>query len=220
VPVRTNETRGGRRAGAGALALALACALGGAGAASAQDATSCGAPACLGVALSPELRMQLEHDGATPLDVFEHGLTLSYEGAGPMTVRLVAARYDNGRLVRYGVTERAQIMPGDDVAIEDAAMAVHHAFEPATHRDAEIAPFGGEGVSAVEPISLQAFVGNVPPTDLTGEATSGLLPADADASAYDGSIGVLLLEPEDAEHRDGAAAASLGVIVRLDLVKP
>jgi hypothetical protein len=203
-----------------ALALGAVAAQGGFAAAAAQDEAAalaaCAAERCLGADLSPELRAALARDGTATLEALAAGLLLSYRGATPIDVRLVAARYDNGRLVRYGVSARARIeAAGAGLAVEDAAGAVARAFTPATHRLVEIAAFDGEGAGAATPVALPAFVGAVPPTNLVGEP--GLI---ALAGAREGSIGVIALEPDDPALRDGVAAESFGTVVRLELVKP
>jgi hypothetical protein len=66
---------------------------------------------------------------------------------------------------------------------------------------------------------IQSFVGNVPPTYLVGESGKALIASsDPQAAALMGAtVGVLVLEPELAEHRDGKAAASFGTSVKLVL---
>jgi hypothetical protein len=199
-----------------AAALLAAAALGGIGAASAQDESAalsaCAAPHCLGVDFAPELRAALAGEAKTTIEALAAGLVLSYRGEGPIDVRLVAVRYDDGRLVRYGVSDRTRLEPGSGLLVADAGGAIARALTPATHRIAEVSAFdGGEAVA----VALPAFVGAVPPTNLAGEP--GLV---ALAGALEGSIGVIALEPEDPALRDGMAAESYGVVVRLEMIRP
>jgi hypothetical protein len=180
--------------------------------ATAQD---CGAPVCLRTELSPDLATQLGSGGVT-LEALAGGLSLGYVGPNPIAVRLVAARYDNGRLVRYGVSARTMVSADQAVAITDAAAVLADAFEPATHRVVQLGAVEGE---AARPIALNAFVGNVPPSNLGGEPGKALLTPE-EAAAYTGSIGVIVLEPDDPALRDGAAAGSVGALVQLTLVRP
>lgn len=211
---RTDAYRTRRRPARAGVILAAALGLAAAGLAPSR-AQDCGAPACLAVDLSPELAAQLE-SGQVALDALAGGLALSYAGANPIPVRLIAARYDDGRLVRYGVSGRTQVSAAEPVAIADAATALTRGFLPATHRTVAIKAVSG---SAELPIALASFVGNVPPTNLGGEPGKSLMTPEQ-AAAYSGSIGVILLEPDDPALRDGVAAASVGAIVQLELVRP
>lgn len=201
-----------RALSAAALGLGLGLAALGLAPAGAQD---CGAPVCLSVALSPDLAAQLSSGEAT-FEAVAGGLTFGYIGPNPIPVRLVAARYDGGRLVRYGVSARATASTDGPVAIPDAAEVLRRAFEPATHRTVQLGAVEGE---AAQPVSLQAFVGNVPPGALGGEAGAALMTPEA-AASYAGSVGVIVLEPDDASLRDGQAAAATGALVKLTLVRP
>jgi hypothetical protein len=154
------------------------------------------------------------------LEALAAGLTLDYAGPDALAVRLVAARYDNGRLVRYGVSERASLEEdAEGLAIPDALDVITRAFKPATHRAVQIGAVSGEGAQASTPVLVQSFVGNVPPTNLVGEPGGALVAADTGA-AYAGSIGIVALEPDVIELRDGMAAKSTAVVVQLNLVRP
>jgi hypothetical protein len=191
--------------------------LAGLAAASAQDEPAafagCAAPTCLAVELSPALRAALAAGEGVSVEAVADGLVLSYRGGAPIDVRLVAVRYDNGRLVRYGVSARTRLeAAGTELAVEGAADAVLHALSPATYRTAVVRPV--EGAETAE-VALPAYVGNVPPSVLVGEP--GLVALEG---AAEGSIGVIALEPEDPALRDGAAAESFGALVRVELVRP
>ncbi len=201
---------------------------GGLAPAGAQDAAApppdpaleaCAAERCLGVGFTAALSAALGSAEPVDLAALAEGLVFSHRGA-PLDVRLIAARYDDNRLVRYGVSERAPVGGEAGVVIPGAAAAVTKALEPATNRIVEIAAFDGEGAGAPVPLTLQSFVGNVPPTYLVGEPGSALLAEGAADGASEGSLGVLVLEPEAAELRDGMAAESFGALVRLALKRP
>lgn len=211
VSVEAYWTKGLARAGS-VLGLALGLAAAGLAPSAAQD---CGAPACLSAALGADAASALSGGTAT-LESLAEGLTLSYAGADPIPARLIAARYDNGRLVRYGVSGRVMLAPGEPVAFPDAAAVIRHAFTPATHRIVQLGAVSGEATS---PIALPAFVGNVPPGNLGGEAGKALMTPE-DAAAYSGTVGVIVIQPDDPALRDGVAAASTGALVQLTLVRP
>jgi hypothetical protein len=203
----------GRLARAGVVfGLALGLAAAGLAPSRAQE---CGAAACLKTELGADVASELAGGTAT-LEALAGGLTLSYAGANPIPARLIAARYDDGRLVRYGVSARVTLSADQPVAFPDAADVIRHAFVPATHRTVELGAVGGE---AAQPIMLQSFVGNVPPTNLGGEPGKALLTPE-EAAAYTGTVGLIVIEPDDPALRDGAAAASTGALVQLTLVKP
>jgi hypothetical protein len=200
---------------AGAVALAIACATLG-GSATAQEPTeapACAAAKCLEASFPPALLAQLGEGGVT-VEAVAEGLVLSYRGEEPIDVRLVAVRYDNGRLVRYGVSQRTRLEPGEGLTVEGADAAIARAFVPATHRVATVGLLDGADGHATD-VVLPAFVGNVPPTFMVGEP--GLIAFEGEQS---GSIGIIALEPEDPALRDGMAAASRGALVRLTLTRP
>jgi hypothetical protein len=180
---------------------------------------ACAAARCLGVSLTPELAAALASAEPVSPESLAQGLSFSHKGE-PLDVRLIVARYDNNRLVRYGVSERTPFGGEGGLAVSDAGAVTAKALKPVTTSTVEVKAF--EGAGAPVPIMIQSFVGAVPPTYLVGEPGKSLLPADAPLAeqARGGSVGLLVLEPEAAELRDGAAAHSYGALVRLELKRP
>lgn len=211
------------RRAAGAVMLAAAV---GFGAASAQDdgATAfpgCDAARCLGVAAEPDVLQTMAEAGAVSLDAFADAVSFSYRGEEPVRVRVIAARYDRGRLVRYGVSPLYEISEtGNGLAIPGGAEAIAKAFTPVTERGVEISLLGG--AANMLPVSAQAYVGSVPYTNLLGPPDSAplaeeTLGADVAEMARAGSAGVVAVLPDDMAQRAPEESQVYGLVVWLSL---
>lgn len=211
----------GHLSGLGAgLALAIAAAGGGvAQEAPPSEQTACAVDRCLAVTLDPALAGSLA-SGTTTIEELAEGLSISYQGETPLAARLVVARYDKGRLVRYGVSDRVELdKTGDRLEIPDAMKAVHAAFRPATSRSVSVSALQHERLQQEEAISPAAFVGEVPSTYLAGADVRAVVAADVAVDdlpdVFAGSIGVIAVLPDDDALRAPETLATRGALVGL-----
>lgn len=189
---------------------------------SATLAAGCFTPTCIALGLAGDALDALASDPGASAETLAAGIQYWSRGTDPLAVRLMAIRYQDGRLVRYGVSPRIELPAHDaPAALPDAPEAVTRAFRPVTER-AVLIRSAGDGGSAYAPIALDSFLGNLPPTFLAGNGDGRLIVAgaeDALGTAVDGAVGVLLLLPEDPEQRGANDTQSFGLLVRLESVR-
>jgi hypothetical protein len=204
-------------------------ALSGAGAAAEQTAQpafeACQAARCLGVELSANVLAEMGAGNGIGIDALASGLRVRYEGDERLTVRVIAIRYQDGRLVRYRVSDRLEVSPGGDAAaLEGAEEALHGAFWPLTEREMFVTTLIDRGVGFSR-IAMERMVGNLPLTYLISEEESrGLLDAAATdenvaAAAFGGALGIVALLPEQAELRAPEEVRSHALLVKLNPVR-
>ena len=198
-------------------------------AADAQDAEpaasmipeTCAAATCFAVGVSPDADAALgDEDGAT-LAELAGGLVLSYRGDEPVYARLIASRFDRGRLVRYGVSPRVEFT-GDGAPLDAAVIeeVLTDAFRPVTEPTVAARSMAAEGAETTHEVAVSAFIGATPFTNLAGADGAGLISIggeeDVTETPYGGSVGVIAIVPEMADLRDGAAAQTFGTVVALE----
>lgn len=186
-----------------------------------QSATTCAAERCLAVGWSADVTEALASDRTLDIDALSRGLSVDYRGNGELAVRLIAARYDRGRLVRYGVSERAMLEgPGAALAIPGADAVLAKAFGPAINRDVAVAAIEHDLLQPQMQTPSESFVGEVPPTYLAAAEGRALfpmedVPAEDVHTLFDGSVGVVAILPDDDDLRAPEALATQGAVVSL-----
>ena len=210
------------------VAVALVLALSGGHQAVADDFAAqskfdeCEGPRCLGVNVSNELLEAMESDDGATLDDLVDGLRLRYGGEEPVDVRLIVARYQNGRLVRYGVSARSTLEPGDGaVTVRESERAIREALRPVTEREIRLRKRAEELDDRSFRAAAGVFIGSLPPTYLiTGDGTglvAGVQDENGTASArYRGPVGVLVLVPENPDQRGEGEVTSIALMLDLD----
>jgi hypothetical protein len=204
----------------------------GMGSALAQDSPAAAPPAdsacaverCLTVRLDPALRDSLRAGQPVSLDELAQGLKIDFQGEAPLAVRLVAARYDRGRLVRYGVSSRLDLAAaGAGLSAPDALAAVQKAFKPTTNRTLALGPVQNDLLKEEMPVQMAAFVGEAPSAYLAGEGNAliNLPVADEDLpETFDGAFGVIVAIPDDDSLRAPEQFAATGALVGLAYDRP
>lgn len=188
----------------------------------AASSGECPVSHCLRVAPPASLAKAADPDDAIAIADLADGLTLTYQGETPFPVHLVAARYDGGRLVRYGVSSRTVLKTaGEGLTIADAEKALREAFAPITSKPVAIRRLTHDRLQPEEAITGQAFIGEVPAAYLAGTDPVGLVPlediaADTIGETFPGSIGVLIVLPEDGSLRGKKDARLKAAVFRLD----
>lgn len=219
-----------RRLLSAAASAGLAFSFLGTGWAAAQDDASsadaaCAAERCLAVRIDPSVIDGLRAGHEVSTQQLADGVVVDFEGESPLAVRLIAARYDRGRLVRYGVSQRTEIEAGRGLRIPDALAVVDKAFQPVTTRTLGLSALDHALLEEAMPVSMDAFVGEVPSAYLSGVEERALvptevLPAEDLPETFDGSIGVIAIVPDDDALRGPEQVAVEGALVRLHYERP
>jgi hypothetical protein len=181
---------------------------------------ACFTPNCLAVGLAPGAADRAAAaDGLAAADLAQ-AIEYVLRSSATMPARVLAVRYQDGRLVRYAVSERielpATVSPARLAGADDP---LGRAFRAVTEREVRLRASSSDQV-AVVPVALDAFLGNLPPTFVSGgDDGSFLIAAGADdvsARALEGAIGIVLLLPELTEHRGGNDTQSFGLMFAIE----
>jgi hypothetical protein len=181
---------------------------------------ACFPPNCLAVGLPPGAAEQAA--AADGLDAAGLAQAIEYvlRSSATMPARVMAVRYQDGRLVRYAVSERLELAATTSPArLAGADDPLGRAFRAVTEREVRLRA-GADNRVAIVPVALDAFLGNLPPTFVSGRDEGPFLIAsgadDAHTRALEGAIGIVLLLPELTEHRGGNDTQSFGLMFAIE----